>query len=132
MKLAYINLEGGVSIDDEDAEDRLIDQGIPYEKLDTIPDREHRDAWILNNGVITIDPIKKDRKRIIGKALQLINAVFPAIKSIDQVMLLAEQWLSIAPAARKPTTNYKKLIDIYVVAKQAIDNKTPYGDVTWP
>ena len=64
--------------------------------------------------------------------LGLINLIFPAINTLDEIDFYAEFWLSIDPASRTPTLNFQKIIDVRQIAKDAIINKTPSGDVTWP
>jgi len=57
---------------------------------------------------------------IKADGLARINALFPAIQSLDDIAFQAEFWLSIAPAARSPTVNFSKIINIYSAAKTAI------------
>jgi len=63
--------------------------------------------------------------------LALINAIFPAIKDLDEIKFQAEFWLSIAPASRQATADFQSVIDIYAIAKQAIISKTLIDDVVW-
>jgi len=49
-----------------------------------------------------------------------LKIIFPALNNIDEIEFAAEQWKSIAPAARKSTPEFQKGIDIYTAAKQAI------------
>lgn len=80
---------------------------------------------------------------IKAEGLKRINAVFPALDSLDDIQLVAEQWLSIAPAARQPTVDFQTGIDIYSAAKAAIIAMSgmdlagiqafdPVSDVGWP
>lgn len=57
---------------------------------------------------------------IKATGLAKINALFPAITSIDQIQFFAEFWLSIASAARSPTANFTAVINIYTAAKNGI------------
>ncbi len=58
--------------------------------------------------------------QIQGEGLLRIKDVFPSLGTLDEVQFFAELWKSIAPAARKPTVDFQKSIDIYTAAKQAI------------
>lgn len=54
------------------------------------------------------------------EGLARMNALFPAIETLDEVTLLAEFWLSIVAGSRNPTVSFKKIIDIYQAAKTAV------------
>lgn len=80
---------------------------------------------------------------IKAEGLKHINAVFPALDSLDEIQLVAEFWLSIAPAARQPTADFQSAIDIYsaakagIIAVNALDLASvqafdPIVDVGWP
>jgi hypothetical protein len=62
-----------------------------------------------------IDAIKQDGLNEIAK-------VFPALNSYAMVQLEAERWQSLVNAAKSPTPNFTKLINIYVAAVAAIAN----------
>jgi hypothetical protein len=57
---------------------------------------------------------------IRNEGMQRLKQIFPTINNIDELKLVAEQWLSIDPTARQPTADFKKAIDIYTAAKVAI------------
>lgn len=65
---------------------------------------------------------KAERIALIkADGLERMNAVFPALESLDEIAFYAEFWQSIAPAARSsPTVPFKRIIDIYSAAKTAI------------
>lgn len=77
---------------------------------------------------------------IKSEGLLKIKAIFPAIQTFDDLALLRELYLSILQAARSPTTNWQKMIDIYQAgqtavaavnnasSKNAVDAVTP----SWP
>ncbi len=52
--------------------------------------------------------------------LARIQAVFPAISDFAELALLREMYLSIAPAARSPTSNWQRMIDIYTAGQIAV------------
>lgn len=60
-----------------------------------------------------IDAIKAD-------GLARIQALFPAIAGFDELALVREMYLSIALAARTPTANWQRMIDIYTAGNNAI------------
>ncbi len=48
-----------------------------------------------------------------NEGLSRIQLLFPPISGFDELALVREQWLSMASAARSPTVNFQKMIDIY-------------------
>lgn len=54
------------------------------------------------------------------EGLPRLQAVMAAIQTWDQVELIREQWLSVAPAARAPTATFQSLIDIYQAGRDAV------------
>jgi hypothetical protein len=74
------------------------------------------------------------------EAISRIRDRFPALSSVDEIKLIREFWLSIAPAARQPTSDFSWLILMWqtvhtVVSavsaasdRAAVDAITP----TWP
>ncbi len=48
-----------------------------------------------------------------NEGLSRIQLLFPSISDFDELALVREQWLSMASAARSPTVNFQKMIDIY-------------------
>lgn len=76
---------------------------------------------VLIAGYDPIDFVKAEKSDAIkAEGLSRISAVFPALNDLDELKLEQERWLSIAPAARQPTTDYQQAIDIYVAARNAI------------
>jgi len=68
-----------------------------------------------------VDFVKSEkREEIKAEGLSRITSIFPALSDLDELKLEQDRWLSIAPAARQPTTDYQKAIDIYVAARNAI------------
>ena len=59
---------------------------------------------------------------IKATALAKMQTIFPALADIDTVNLVAELWQSIASAARSPTANMTKVINVYTAAKSGIAN----------
>lgn len=72
----------------------------------------------------TFDPLpdyKAERIAAIkADGLARIQAVFPAINSFDELALIREMFLSVLPAARSPTANWQRMIDIYTAGRNAI------------
>lgn len=70
------------------------------------------------------DPLpnyKAERVAAIKAAgLARIQAVSPAINSFDELALVREMYLSIAAAARTPTSNWQRMIDIYTAGRNAV------------
>jgi len=67
-----------------------------------------------------------DRKRakiklLKAEGLSRVHALFPAIATWDEIMLVKESWLSIASAARNPTPKFLSLINIFVAGSDAAD-----------
>ncbi len=64
---------------------------------------------------------KADRiAQIKAAGLARIQAVFPAINSFDELALIRDLFLSILPAARSPTANWQRMIDIYTAGRNAV------------
>jgi hypothetical protein len=85
----------------------------------------------LIDGYDPIDFVKAEKgDEIKSEGLARISAVFPAINDLDELKLEQERWLSIAPAARQPTTDYQQAIDIYVAARNAITSINSETDWT--
>jgi len=102
------------------------------------------DHTAINAFIAAYDPlpdVKADRVAAIKvDGLARINAIFPAITSVDEIAFYAEFWLSIKSTSRAPTANFQKVIDIYSAAKSAIENVNAAVDaaavaavvVAWP
>jgi hypothetical protein len=85
----------------------------------------------LIDGYDPIDFAKTEKRdEIKAEGLSRITDVFPAINDLDELKLEQERWLSIAPAARQPTTDYQKAINIYVAARNAITSINTESDWT--
>lgn len=91
--------------------------------------REENGAWVSSNDeavqaiIDAYDPLpdyKTERVAAIkAEGLDRIQAVFPAINSFDELALIRELFLSILPAARSPTANWQRMIDIYTAGRNA-------------
>lgn len=104
---------------------------IVYFVLGQIPDGTM--STIYPVAIITSNKEKQRVNEIKEEAVIQMNIELPAINSIDEIELIREQWLSIAPAARNATVKFQKIIDIYIVAKAAIiDGVTQVGSIVWP
>ena len=57
---------------------------------------------------------------IKNDGLARIQAVFPAIGDFDELSLVREMYLSVAPAARSPTSSWQRMIDIYTAGRAAV------------
>ena len=82
------------------------------------------------------DPLPYAKKEKINElkteGLSRINVVFPAVTDFDELDLIREQWLSIAPAARQPTADFQTMIDIVQagkIARQAINAMTIVAEI---
>lgn len=92
--------------------------------------REENRVWKSNNDaevqliINSYDQLPDIKKSMVyeikANGLARINAIFPAISSVDEVEFYAEFWLSIVPAARSATVNFQKIINIHNAAKTAI------------
>lgn len=107
------------------------------------PDRFHSfqdGAWVKDISLVKAAKIKALR----AEGLRRISAIFPAITDIDQIQFIAEFWLSIAPAARQPTANFQKVIDIRaqvilhtaainaLLAVQSVESYDVVNTPAWP
>lgn len=111
---------------------------------------EENGVWKSSNDAFVQDIInnydgfadyKADRIAAIkADGLARIQAVFPAINSFDELALVREMYLSIAAAARIPTSNWQRMIDIYTAGRNAataVNNATTKQQVdavipAWP
>lgn len=90
------------------------------------------------------DPLpeyKAEKVKVIkADGLSRIQQVFPAIKDFDDLQFTRELYLSIAPAARQPTTQWQRMLSIYTAGQTAItavNNATTQAQVdavspAWP
>lgn len=91
---------------------------------------EENGVWKSSNDVVVQTIIdnyndfadyKTDRIAAIkADGLARIQAVFPAINSFDELALIRDLFLSILPAARSPTANWQRMIDIYTAGRNAV------------
>ena len=91
--------------------------------------REENGVWVSSNDtavqaiIDSFDPLPDYKAKRIealkADGLARIQAVFPAIKSFDELALIRELYLSIAPAARQPTTSWQRMINIYTAGQAA-------------
>lgn len=87
-------------------------------------------AWVANNDaavqaiINAYDPLPDYKQAKIASiksiGLGKIQAVFPAITDFDVLLLVREQYLSVAPAARSPTASMTTAINTYTAATTAI------------
>lgn len=105
------------------------------------------DGWSYTNGQFypPLSNVKQAKVLEVKKeGLKRIALIFPAVRSVEELDLISEFWLSIAPAARQPTANFTQVINIRAAAKAAIIavnalltlqeviNYDPVTDPTWP
>lgn len=66
-------------------------------------------------------PVLKAAKieKLKEEGLSRINAVYPAIKSWDDLDLVKDTYMSVAPAARNPTADFQSMINIFQAGKNA-------------
>lgn len=91
---------------------------------------EENGVWKSSNDVVVQTIVdnyndfadyKTDRIAAIkADGLARIQAVFPAINSFDELALIRDLFLSILPAARSPTANWQRMIDIYTAGRNAV------------
>lgn len=79
-----------------------------------------------------------------SEGLSRIQIELPAVSNFDELELIREQWLSMSPAARNPTTKFQQVIDIYTAGRNAaseinalileneIDAYNVITDPAWP
>lgn len=84
--------------------DPYIDPAVPAE---TLAEAKQRKRW----------QIKRD-------GIVRIHVRFPALDSFDALQLAREMYLSVAPAARQPTTDWQWLIDTYQAGQTALNQVT--------
>ena len=64
--------------------------------------------------------LKLDKiKDLKAEGLTRIQLTFPAVSDFDELDLIREQYLSVAPAARQATTDFQRMIDIVQAGKSA-------------
>jgi hypothetical protein len=93
----------------------------PQTGLDVISSGSDAIADAINALIAAYVPLNyikaQKRQDVRETALSLINTKIRPIADYDTFLWLRDLWLSIAPAARAPNTNFAKLIEI---ATQAI------------
>jgi hypothetical protein len=79
---------------------------------------------VIESLINNFDPLPISKtvkiKELKSKGLSRVQLVFPAIKDWDDLDLVRDQWLSIAPAARSATANFQSMIDIFQAGKVAV------------
>lgn len=64
---------------------------------------------------------------IKAEGLRRIQVYLPGIKGFDELQLIKEFWLSIAPAAKQATPEFQAAIDVYQAGADAIIVLTGYA-----
>ena len=92
--------------------------------------RQENGVWVPSNDaavqaiIDSFNPLPDQKKDKIAKikatGLTRIQSVFPAIQTFDDLALIRELYLSIAAAARLPTSNWQRMIDIYTAGRNAV------------
>ena len=86
--------------------------------------------WAANDASSNLTAAKKAKiTDLRNEGFARIQALFPAIASIDELNLVQEMWLSIAVSARQPTTKFQKAITIFQVERQAESTINAMTDV---
>lgn len=62
---------------------------------------------------------QRKKKEVNDEALRRFRELFPTLADEREVRLFAQLWSSIAPAARQPTADMQRLIDIWQAASAA-------------
>lgn len=104
----------------EEGYGRVNDKWLPNE-TDAIARIESFDMLSYFKGT-KIDKLKTE-------GLSRINIIFPAIKNWDDLDLVRDQWLSVAPAARQATDDFQSMIDIFQAGKDAAANINALGTI---
>jgi hypothetical protein len=98
--------------------------GVYYVNPDNRADTSH-DAAVqaIINGY---DPLPAYKATAVtgikATAIQKIQTIFPFLDNIDVVNFVAELWQSLVSAAKSPTANMTKVINVYTTAKTGIAN----------
>jgi len=88
-------------------------EGVPQTNDDTA-------AQILIDGFDYLGKTKQQKIiELKEEGLSRVHAIFPAIDDFDDLDLVREQWLSIAPAARNATADFQQIIDIVQAGRSA-------------
>lgn len=102
----------------------LAEAGFPYRVRGGLPVYDVANEATMQAIIDAFDEVQAERDIKIAdiktEGLSRIQALFPAIKDLDDLDIEAERWLSIVPAARQPTVKYGTMIAIYLAAKQGI------------
>lgn len=110
----------------------FIDKAGLYEAIEAAGHTLHQEdnVWIPSDEAavqLIIDnhdelPLLKSTKiaELKKEGLARVNLTFPAVTNFDELDLIKEQFLSVAPAARSPTVDFQKMIDIVQVGKDAV------------
>lgn len=78
----------------------------------------------INDFIAAYDELPATRLEKITElkkeGLKRVQSVFPAIHDFNELDLVREQYLSVAPAARQPTDDFQKMIDLVQAGKAAV------------
>lgn len=69
---------------------------------------------------------------IEAEAVTRMQVHIPTVNTFNEVELVVELWGAINPSSRNPTSTISKIVDIAQIAKTAITDNTPAGNVIWP
>jgi hypothetical protein len=102
-------------------ENALTVAGIRLAYINNIPQFDESAAQTIIDACDILPEWKETRiAGIKAEGLSRIQAVLPGITSFDTLELIREVWLSIAPAARAPTSPFNSVINIYSAGRTAI------------
>ena len=86
----------------------------------TLAENEAAVQAIINAYDVRVDMRKAKILEIKTEGLSRINAVFPAIDSIDELEYQSELWASIKTPAKETSVKMESVINIYAAARTAI------------
>jgi len=122
---------------------RMVD-GKRVQVQETLSAQEESDLAIAQAAEVLPIAVENKISDLKAEAMSRITARIPGIGSIDQLNLIKEFWLSVAPAARAPTSDFQYVIDVYQEAKDTIvllkamtdativEAYDPVNDPSWP
>lgn len=85
-----------------------------------VADNEAAVQAIINAYDVRVDMRKAMILGIKTEGLARINAIFPAIDTLDELEFYSEFWSSIKITSKSATVKFQKVIDIYAAARTAI------------
>lgn len=86
-------------------------------------------TWQSKKPATLAEAKQAKRKELREEFISRVVVLYPTLKDMDEIKLVRDQFLSVAPAARAPTTDFQKLIDTYQVAQDALTAINALGDV---